>query len=128
MRISYPSLKPLASYVLDLNVRLAMFQSWATRVKPPEVFWLSGFYFTQSFLTAILQNFARKYRIEIDLLEFEFKFTDRLDPTDHESEVFDMDKARKGGFDLFVPDDGALISGLFFEGAGWDFECRCICE
>jgi dynein heavy chain len=56
--------------------------------KPPEVLWLSGFYFTQSFLTAILQNFARKYHIEIDLLEFEFRFTENLDPTNHETEVF----------------------------------------
>jgi len=103
MKRSYPSLKPLASYIVDFVERLEFMQKWIDEGAPPS-FWISGFFFTQSFLTGMKQNFARKYVIPIDEIDIDFNvFTNKNN--------LDKDKA---------PVDGAYIYGLYLEGCRWD--------
>ncbi|XP_028407226.1 dynein heavy chain 3, axonemal-like [Dendronephthya gigantea] len=106
---SYPSLKPLGSYINDLIQRIQFFQTWFDN-GPPRVFWLSGFYFTQSFLTGVTQNYARKHKISIDRLDFEFEVMKE-----------DIKIASKH-------ENGVYIRGLFMEGARWDRDNMVIGE
>jgi dynein heavy chain len=71
------SLKPLASWTQDLNDRVAFLQKWIDG-GTPNIFWISGFFFPQAFITGIIQNYARRYIISVDKLSFEFKVRDDL--------------------------------------------------
>ncbi|KAI8615245.1 dynein heavy chain and region D6 of dynein motor-domain-containing protein [Chytriomyces sp. MP71] len=105
---SYPSMKSLGGYFSDLLARLNFFIKWINDGQPI-VFWLSGFFFTQSFLTGCLQNYARKYTIPIDQLTFDFL----------------VQQTKTAGV---RPEEGQYVFGLFLEGARWDIKLNSIAE
>jgi len=55
---AYPSMKPLSAWFDDLIMRIEMVENWIEH-GIPVVFWISGFYFPQAFLTGSLQNYAQ---------------------------------------------------------------------
>ncbi|CAH8612512.1 unnamed protein product [Heterobilharzia americana] len=107
---AYPSLKPLASWIEDLVIRVKFIREWID-IGVPSVFWISGFFFPQAFLTGTLQNYARKKTISVDTISFDFK-------------------VMKEGYQELneSPTDGSYIRGLFLEGAGWDPKSHILCE
>jgi dynein heavy chain, axonemal len=112
MKRSFASLKPLASYIVDFLARLEFMQKWINEGAPSS-FWLSGFFFTQSFLTGLKQNFAREKNLPIDEIEMDFRIFSENNQ--------DMNKD-------VAPDNGAYVYGLFLEGARWDTELDLLNE
>nr|CAD7394770.1 unnamed protein product [Timema cristinae] len=104
---AYPSLKPLGAWVKDLQQRIEFLKGWIDDGIPP-LFWISGFYFPQAFLTGTMQNFARKCVISIDSIDFNFKVLEQIPTT--------------------RPEDGCYIYGLFLEGARWDENIHMLAE
>ena len=109
-KVAFPSLKPLAAWVVDLAERLDFIKTWVAKGTPVS-YWVSGFFFPQAFLTGTLQNYARKYQVAIDTVDFNFKVL------------------TKSGPDITAkPEDGCYIYGMFLEGAGWDPTEHCLVE
>jgi len=98
---AYPSLKPLTPWYDDLLRRCKFLADWIEE-GIPSVYWISGFFFPQGFMTGIVQNFARKYQLPIDTVSLGYKMME-------ESAEQLVEK----------PKDGAYIDGLFLEGARW---------
>jgi dynein heavy chain len=100
--VGFASLKPLGSWVRDLQSRVAFFRQWLVHGEPA-VFRLDVFFFPQGFMTGTLQNFARKYQAAIDSLSFTFH-------------VLDVDSADELAQS---PADGIYVAGLWLQGARW---------
>ncbi|XP_022090689.1 dynein heavy chain 6, axonemal-like isoform X2 [Acanthaster planci] len=130
---AYPSLKPLASWVRDLQLRVSFVGHWIVHGQPKS-YWLSGFFFPQGFLTGTLQNHARKYDYPIDQLNFRFTvlphYRDQAEVDAQQEklafgQVTDSDKEQNEseiGSELPTPENGVLVHGLFMDACRWDDE------
>lgn len=109
MSVSYPSLKPMLSYIEDFIARWKFVGTWIKN-DIPYMFWFSMFFFQQAFLTGVLQNYARTDKIAIDRIIWNFKVLKMdFEPTEH-------------------PDRGAYSNGLFMDGARWDDDDMCVAD
>lgn len=110
LKKSFSSLKPLGGYFKELLERLQWFEEWVEKGIPP-VLWITRFHFTQGFLTGAKQNYARKHKIEIDLLDYDFEV------------VKDIENAYKN-----PPEDGINVVGPYIEGCKWNVDDWCLDE
>lgn len=109
--VSYPTLMNLSSYIEDLIVRIAFIKDWVEHERPTIVA-LDAVFFIHGFLTGVLQNFARKQKVAIDEVCFDFEFM-------AEGEI-DSKSAK--------PLEGVYVSGLHFQGARWDARTEELAE
>ncbi|XP_008208864.1 dynein beta chain, ciliary-like [Nasonia vitripennis] len=102
-RRAYPSSLGLTSWFADLLTRYTELHAWTADFNLPSSVWLAGFFNPQSFLTAIMQQTARKNEWPLDKMCL----------------YCDVTKKQKDEFNA-PPREGAYINGLFMEGARWD--------
>jgi dynein heavy chain len=101
---AYPSTKPLGMWYADLLERIKFLDMWSNDFALPAAVWLGGLFNPQSFLTAILQQTARKNEWPLDKMCMNCDVTKKFNREDFQS----------------PPREGSYIYGLFMEGARWD--------
>ncbi|KAL0236998.1 hypothetical protein PCE1_000395 [Barthelona sp. PCE] len=107
VKVSYPSLRNLADWFVDLMKRINFLKAWEAELGStpaiPKSVWLSGLFNPQSFLTAVMQVASRKNQWPLDKM------------------VLVTDVVKKNADDISAPPrEGAYIVGLYCEGARWD--------
>lgn len=108
---AYPSLYGLTSWYADLLQRVKELETWVSDFQLPAAVWLGGFFNPQSFLTAIMQQMARKNEWPLDRMCLQCDVTKKT-------------REDMGG----PPREGAYVHGLFMEGARWDMQTGMIQE
>jgi dynein heavy chain len=106
---AYPSMQGLQSWFIDLMMRGKELESWSSDFSLPVTVWLAGFFNPQSFLTAIMQQTARKNQWPLDKM------------------CLQCDVTKKQRDDISsAPREGAFVHSLFMEGARWDISLNSI--
>ena len=101
---SYPTLRSLTPWVLDVLQRCGQLSDWTGDLQVPKVSWFPGFFNPQSFLTAVMQSTARRNEWPLDKTTHQVEVTKKLEPDE-------IDAPSR---------DGAYVHGLMIEGCRWD--------
>ena len=110
-KLAYPSLYGLSQWHADLISRIKELDAWVSDFQLPASVWLGGFFNPQSFLTAIMQQMARKNEWPLDKM------------------CLQCDVTKKSKEDMEAPPrEGSYVHGLFMEGARWDSQASLIAE
>jgi len=108
-RLTPQTEKPLGSWMDFFTKRDEQYKKWVDSDEP-RVMWLSGLHIPESFLTAIVQQTCRDYGWALDRSTLYTKVTKYKTPTDVSRN----------------PKRGKYISGLYLEGARWDYEKKVL--
>ncbi|BFG02702.1 dynein heavy chain 6 axonemal [Drosophila madeirensis] len=126
---SFLSIKPLPNYITDFQRRIDFIQHWAEN-GAPRSYWISGFFFPQSFLTGVLQTYARRRVLPIDSLKIDFDIVERelVQQDFFEAHTAGRSDDRLYG-DLQESTDAVInVHGIFIEAARWDLSQGGLCD
>lgn len=123
------STKMLANWVTDFAIRIEFIETWVNQGLPCST-WISGLFFPQSFLTGVLQTYARKHKLPIDSLQFDFQV---MGTTLSQQDIYEQ---RQSGTlkisnlyeGLDHPEDGIFVHGLFIEAGKWREDEGGLCD
>jgi len=102
--------KGLGSWMAHFSQRHEQYTKWIKTGREPSVMWLSGLHIPESYLTALIQTTCRKKRWPLDKCVQYSKVTTMTDPREVKSQ----------------PVEGCYVTGLYLEGARWDYEHKCL--
>lgn len=106
---AWPSRKSLSSWLADLVERVGLLRRWTAMLTiVPNPLWLPGLFNATAFLTALKQVSSRKLGLPLDKITVETQVTCMKTP----EEVTAVGS---------LPPQGALVYGLFVEGARWNW-------
>ncbi|XP_030369376.1 dynein beta chain, ciliary [Scaptodrosophila lebanonensis] len=107
--LAYPSMLGLQGWFADLLHRIKELAGWLNDFKLPCAIWLGGLFNPQSFLTAIMQESARKHDLPLDRM------------------CLNCDVTKKEKDDVTLPPiEGAFVHELYLDGASWDTQLNSI--
>ncbi|XP_034662377.1 dynein beta chain, ciliary [Drosophila subobscura] len=108
-QLAYPSMLGLQGWFADLLHRIKELAGWLNDFKLPCAIWLGGLFNPQSFLTAIMQESARKHDLPLDRM------------------LISCDVTKKQKDDVTLPPmEGAFVHDLYMDGASWDCQLNSL--